>query len=124
MKQVTVIGIDLAKRSFQLHGARADGAVVFRKKLSSEKVDFLASQPRCTVAMEACASSHYWGREIVQLGHEVKLVPPIYVKRQYGHLQERPSDENQREGKQSRGTRKALLDHHRAGIRPVRGHGP
>ena len=43
-------------------------------------LDFLASQPRCAVAMEACASAHYWGREIQQLGHEVKLVPPIYVK--------------------------------------------
>ena len=81
MEQVSIIGIDLAKRSFQLHGARADGRVVFRKKLSREKVlDFLASQPRCTVAMEACASAHYWGREILRLGHQVKLVPPIYVK--------------------------------------------
>ena len=50
-------------------------------KLSREKLlDFLASQPQCAVAMEACASAHYWGREILRLGHEVKLVPPIYVK--------------------------------------------
>ena len=81
MKQVTMIGIDLAKRSFQVYGARADGSVGFRVKLGREKVlDFLASQPRCTVAMEACASAHYWGREVRQLGHEVKLIPPIYVK--------------------------------------------
>ncbi len=81
MKQVTVIGIDLAKRSFQLHGARADGSVAFRVKVSREKLlHFVASQPRCVVAMEACASAHYWGREILQLGHEVKLIPPIYVK--------------------------------------------
>ncbi len=81
MREVTMIGIDLAKRSFQLHGARADGSVAFRVKLSREKLlDYLASQPRCTVAMEACASAHYWGREIQQLGHEVKLIPPIYVK--------------------------------------------
>ncbi len=81
MKQVTMIGIDLAKRSFQVHGAQADGSVAFRVKLSRERLlNFLASQPRCTVAMEACASAHYWGREILQLGYEVKLIPPIYVK--------------------------------------------
>ena len=63
MHHVSIIGIDLAKHSFQLHGARADGSVAFRRKLSREKVlDFLFSQPRCEVAMEACASAHYWGR--------------------------------------------------------------
>ena len=81
MEHATLIGIDLAKRSFQLHGARADGSVAFRRKLSRNKVlDFVGSQPRCVVAMEACASSHHWGREIGKLGHAVKLVPPIYVK--------------------------------------------
>ena len=81
MEEVTIIGIDLAKRSFQVHGARADGSVAFRRKLSRGKVlSFLASQPPCTVAMEACAGAHYWGREIAALGHEVRLVPPIYVK--------------------------------------------
>ena len=81
MEEVSVIGIDLAKRSFQVHGAKADGSVVFRRKLSRGKVlSFLASQPPCTVAMEACAGAHYWGREIAALGHEVRLVPPIYVK--------------------------------------------
>ena len=55
MEQVNMIGIDLAKNSFQLHGARADGSVAFRKKLSRAKLlDFVAAQPRCTVAMEAC----------------------------------------------------------------------
>ena len=79
--QVSIIGIDLAKRSFQLHGARVDGSVAFRRKLGREKIlDFLSSQPRCEVALEACASAHYWGREILELGHDVKLVPPIYVK--------------------------------------------
>ena len=81
MEQATIIGIDLAKGSFQVHGARADGSVAFRKKLSRAKVlDFVASQPRCVVAMEACASSHHWSRAFGELGHEVKLVPPIYVK--------------------------------------------
>ena len=81
MDEVSIIGIDLAKRSFQLHGARADGSVMFRKTLRRGKVlAFLASQPRCVVAMEACASAHYRGREIMRLGHEVRLIPPIYVK--------------------------------------------
>ena len=81
MKQITIIGIDLAKRVFQAHGAAADGSVVFRKKLSrAQLLVFLAARPRCTVAMEACATSHYWGREIENLGHTVQLIPPIYVK--------------------------------------------
>lgn len=81
MVEVTIIGLDLAKHSFQAHGAQTDGAVAFRKTLSRAKVlPFLAAQPRCVVAMEACASSHYWGREIAKLGHQVKLIPPIYVK--------------------------------------------
>ena len=81
MEEVSIIGIDLAKRSFQVHGAMADGSVAYRKKLSRGKLlGFLASQPGCTVAMEACASAHYWGREIAALGHEVRLVPPIHVK--------------------------------------------
>ena len=81
MGEVSIIGIDLAKRSFQLHGARADGSVAFRKTLRRGKVlTFLASQPRCVVAMEACASAHYWGREIVKLGHRARLIPPLYVK--------------------------------------------
>ena len=55
--------------------------MVFRKKLSrSQFLVFLAAQPRCTVAMEACATAHGWGREIGRLGHEVRLIPPIYVK--------------------------------------------
>ena len=81
MKEVTIIGIDLAKRSFQVHGATADGSVAFRKKLSrTQLLPFLAAQPRCTVAMEACATAHDWGREIEKLGHTVRLIAPIYVK--------------------------------------------
>ena len=81
MEEVSIIGIDLTKRSFQVHGAKSDGSVVYRKKLSRGKVlSFLASQPGCKVAKETCGSAHYWGREIVALGHEVRLVPPIYVK--------------------------------------------
>ena len=81
MEEASIIGIDLAKRSFQLHGARADGSVAYRRKLSRGKLlGFLAAEPKCTVAMEACAGAHYWGRQILALGHEVRLVPPIYVK--------------------------------------------
>lgn len=81
MSEVAIIGLDLAKRVFQLHGAKADGSVAFRLKLPRARVlDFLASQQRCVVAMEACASAHSWGREIARLGHEVRLIPPIYVK--------------------------------------------
>lgn len=81
MDKVTIIGVDLAKRSFQVHGASADGSVLFRKKLSrAQVVPFFAQQPVCIVAMEACATAHDWGREIGALGHEVKLIPPIYVK--------------------------------------------
>lgn len=81
MEEVTVVGIDLAKSVFQLHGATASGAPVFRKKLSRAQVlKFLRDLPPCLVAMEACASSHHWGREITKLGHDVRLIPPIYVK--------------------------------------------
>lgn len=81
MSDVAIIGLDLAKRVFQLHGSKADRSVAFRLKLPRARVlDFLASQQRCVVAMEACASAHGWGREIAKLGHSVRLIPPIYVK--------------------------------------------
>ena len=81
MYEASMIGIDLAKNTFQLHGAQSDGSVAFRRKLTRARVlPFLTSQPDCLVAMEACAGAHHWGREIAELGHEVKLIPPIYVK--------------------------------------------
>jgi transposase len=81
MEKANIIGLDLAKRSFQAHGAEIDGGVAFRKKLSRDKLlGFLALQPRCVVAMEACGSAHHWGRVIGDLGHEVRLIPPVYVK--------------------------------------------
>jgi transposase len=79
--EVSAIGLDLAKNVFQLHGADASGATLFRKKLSRARLlDFLMAQPRCTVAMEACGGAHYWGREIGKLGHAVRLIAPAYVK--------------------------------------------
>src|SRR6195952_1905710 len=81
MNQVSTVGLDLAKYIFQLHGADSAGAVVFRKKLRrGQLLAFLATLPPCTVALEACASAHYWGREIAKLGHTVKLIAPAYVK--------------------------------------------
>ena len=81
MGQVTTIGLDIAKQVFQVHGAEASGAALFSRKLSRAKLlGFFASQPPCLVAMEACGSAHYWGRELQQLGHEVRLIPPAYVK--------------------------------------------
>jgi transposase len=79
--EVITIGLDLAKSVFQAHGADGSGEVVFRKKLRREQVlAFFASQPRCVVAMEACASAHHWAREIGALGHETRLIAPAYVK--------------------------------------------
>jgi transposase len=81
MNVVSIIGVDVAKRVFQLHGAGSDGGVVFRKKLSrSQVLPFLQSQPPCIVAMEACATAHHWGRTIASLGHDVRLNPLAYVK--------------------------------------------
>jgi transposase len=81
MGEVSTIGLDLAKSVFQVHGADASGAVLFRRKLRRHQVlAFFSSQPPCTVAMEACASAHHWAREIGRLGHAVRLIPPAYVK--------------------------------------------
>ncbi len=81
MDQAITIGLDLAKQVFQAHGADAAGRVLFRKRLSRSKLlAFFAGQPPCTVAMEACAGAHHWGREIARLGHAVRLIPPAYVK--------------------------------------------
>jgi transposase len=81
MGEVSTIGVDLAKSVFQVHGADASGAVLFRKKLRRNQVlAFFAAQPPCTVAMEACGSAHHWAREIGRLGHTVRLIPPAYVK--------------------------------------------
>ena len=81
MEKATIIGIDLAKRVFQFPAAAKDGRPVLRKKVSrAQLLGFLAKQPPAVVAMEACATAHDWGRAIRGLGHDVRLVPPIYVR--------------------------------------------
>lgn len=79
--QVTTIGLDLAKNIFQAHGVTADGKVAFNRALRRGQVlAFFAKLEPCLVGMEACGTSHYWGRALTKLGHEVRLMPPIYVK--------------------------------------------
>ena len=93
MGEVSIIGLDLAKNVFQAHGAAADGAVVFRRKLSrAQLLKFMAAQRPCVVAMEACASSHHWGRAIGDLGHEVRST----IGEQGDHLVGRLSETGQR----------------------------
>lgn len=79
--EISVIGLDISKHSFQVHGATAFGKAVLRKKLYRESVlEFFAQQRRCIVAMEACGGAHFWARELGKLGHEVKLIAPQFVK--------------------------------------------
>src|SRR4030088_746970 len=81
MTIITTIGLDLAKKVFQVHGVDAEGKVVVARKLRRKEVlAFFAKLPPCLVGMEACGSAHYWGREIAKLGHTVKLIAPAYVK--------------------------------------------
>jgi transposase len=79
--QVMTIGLDLAKNVFQVHGVDARERPVLRKRLSRTKVlAFFAQLPPCRVGMEACPGAHWWARQLVQLGHDVKLMPPQYVR--------------------------------------------
>jgi transposase len=77
----TTIGLDIAKNVFQVHGVDAEGEVVIRRQLRrGHMIAFFKKLPPCLVGIEACATSHYWGREIAKLGHSVRLMPPAYVK--------------------------------------------
>ena len=80
MGDVSVIGVDLAKSVFQVHGIDGRGQVVLRQRLSRGSCYRFASLPRCLVGMETCASANYWARRLSALGHEVRLMPPRYVK--------------------------------------------
>jgi transposase len=79
--QITTIGLDLAKHVFQVHAVDAAGGVVIRKALRRTQVlPFFAKLPPCLIGIEACGTSHHWARELLRLGHEVRLMPPAYVK--------------------------------------------
>lgn len=81
MGEVITIGLDIAKAVFHAHGADEAGRQVFSRRIARGKVlEFFALQPRCLVALEACGGSHHWARQLTALGHEVRLLPPAYVK--------------------------------------------
>ena len=81
LARVTRIGLDLAKNVFQVHCVDAKGEVVIARKLRrGTMLEFFGRLAPCVVAMEACGSAHHWGRQLVALGHEVKLIPPAHVK--------------------------------------------
>src|SRR5262245_17112001 len=81
MQAITTIGLDIAKSVFQVLGIDAAGNVIIRRQLKRRYVlPFFEKLPSCLIGIEACASSHYWSRELQALGHTVRLMPPAYVK--------------------------------------------
>src|ERR1700676_2902897 len=81
MEQAITIGLDIAKHVFHAHGADERGRALFSKRISRVKVlEFFAAKPPCVIALEACGGAHHWARQLAALGHEVRLIPPAYVK--------------------------------------------
>ena len=81
MGEAVTVGLDIAKSVFQVHGVDAEGQEVVQRRLTRSKlVPFFEKLPRCRVGIEACATAHHWGRRLTELGHEVRLMPPSYVK--------------------------------------------
>ncbi len=81
MSEVRVVGLDIAKSVFQVHGVDDAGATVLQKRLTRARLlPFFEKLPPCLIGIEACATSHFWARELTKLGHEVRLMPPQYVK--------------------------------------------
>ncbi|MGF6757350.1 IS110 family transposase, partial [Paraburkholderia sp. GAS42] len=81
MQDVTLVGIDLGKHSFHLHGADSRGKAVFRKRVNRKQlIEFFATFHACTVVMEACAGAHYMARKLTTFGHQVKLISPHFVR--------------------------------------------
>ena len=80
--QVTTVGLDLAKNVFQVHGITDGGEIAFNRALRRAQVlaNFFERLDPCLIGIEACITGHYWARELIELGHEVKLIPPVYVK--------------------------------------------
>lgn len=81
MDSITTIGLDIAKNVFQLHGVDESGGVILRRSLRrGQMLAFFGNLPPCLIGMEACATAHHWGRTLLALGHDVRLIPPAYVK--------------------------------------------
>ena len=81
MKEITVLGIDLAKTVFHLVGLNSSGTVVLKKRIYRDELsEYIANFPKTKIAMEACSGSHYWGRKFRDYGHEVRLIAPQFVK--------------------------------------------
>src|ERR1700731_2431119 len=81
LSSVTIVGLDIAKNVFQVHGVDAGGTSVVAKAVRrGQLLSFFASLPQCLVGIEACSSAHHWARSLIALGHQVKLIPPAYVK--------------------------------------------
>ena len=80
-KRIVLLGIDLAKSSFQCHGINQFDQCVYRKKLTKAKLfEFIANLSSCTIVIEACGGAHYFARKFIEFGHEAKLIAPKYVK--------------------------------------------
>ena len=78
---IMTLGIDLAKRVFQLYGVDSKGKAIFKKRVSrSQLLSIIANFRPCLIGMEACSGAHYWARQFQAYGHEVRLIPPQYVK--------------------------------------------
>jgi len=93
---IKTLGIDLAKNIFQVHGVNKTGRTVLKKRLRRNKLlEYIAQLPPCLIGMEACGSANYWGRRFKELGHDVKLMSPQYVK---PYIQSNKNDENDAEG--------------------------
>jgi transposase len=93
MNKIITIGLDIAKRVFQVHGIDAAGAILVQRSLRRAQVlGWFAAQPACLIGMEACATSHYWARELSKLGHTVKLIPPAYAKAYVRRNKNDPAD--------------------------------
>ncbi|MGM4914544.1 IS110 family transposase [Rhizobium sp. 768_B6_N1_8] len=81
MEEITTIGVDIAKNVFQLHGINAEGQVVLRKALRRGQMQpFFEALSPCLIGMEACATAHHWARTLIASGHDVRLIPPNYIK--------------------------------------------